>query len=101
MALRRALPQRSYNMNGLIEFLLTEPGLSHESVQVPHQALKNRFRSSIRRTSHFLNHSIRDLLFAFYNHTYSLPVERHHVWHETLPLSAIGMRITLTARPAG
>jgi len=79
MALRRTLPQSRYNMDGSIEFLLSEPSLSHESVQVPHQTLKNHFRSGIRRTSHFLNHSIRDLLFAFYNHVFSLPVEREHV----------------------
>jgi hypothetical protein len=78
MAFRRAPPQRSYNMNGLIEFLLREPGLSHEGVQMPHQTLKNHFRSSIWRTSHFLNDSICGLSFAFYNHGFSLPVERQH-----------------------
>jgi hypothetical protein len=78
MALRRALPQRSHNTDGSIEFLFREPGLSHESVQVPHQTLKNHFRSSIRRTSHFLNHSICDLSLALYNHGFSLPVERQH-----------------------
>jgi len=68
MALGRALSESSDIVDGAIEFFFREAGFPHEGVQMPHQTLEDELCSSVGRASHFIDDSICDLPFTFYDH---------------------------------
>jgi hypothetical protein len=73
MALGCALSESSDMVDGAIEFFFREAGFPHEGVQMPHQTLEDELRSSVWRAPHFIDDSICDLPFAFYDHGVALP----------------------------